>query len=280
MFKADTSIVTLVERYVAERDVSSTYAGHLRRAAIHLERWAGQTVMPSDLSECFLCEFLAELQQGNRTNRTVNNYRQCVLTIWTYAADLGLCHQPVYRRVRRCKAIAPVVTAFSPADVAGLAVVSRRFKWPVIPGPTFDALIRLGWDSGYRLSDCLGLRPGDIADGYVNIVVGKTGRPLTRRLRPSTLAVIEATNPENRTLIFPWALRREQFYIYFKRICRAAGLSGGFRYLRRGGATACECQQRGSAAEFLGHVDGGAVARASYIDARLLPAAPMPPELG
>ena len=283
MFREDTSIVSIVERYCLERDISTAYAGHLRRAAIHIERWAGQTIQPSDLSECLLCEFLEDLQKGNRTGRTVNNYRQCLLTIWNHCADIGHghCLPPVFRRVRKCKAIAPIVIAFSAAEAEHLAIIAQKFGWPGCDGPVWEAAIRTGWDSGLRLSDVLGLSQANISGSFVSCVQQKNNRPITKRLYPSTLAAIQSTHPDGRALLFPWLYHRRKFYLAFNQIVKWAELTGGFRKLRRGGATACEILQRGSAAEFLGHQDNGAIARQSYIDLRLVSnTSIMPPELG
>jgi hypothetical protein len=97
-------------------------------------------------------------------------------------------------------------------------------------------------------------------------------------LHPDTAAYLEMIREPKRELIFPWPLVPGHIHFAYARILRRAGLPSDrwhqFHAIRR--SVASHGMAHGmDPVSILGHADGGALARKSYIDVRI--AAPAQP---
>ena len=139
--------------------------------------------------------------------------------------------------------------------------------------------IRMSWDTGLRSCDLLDLAPDQIREGMVSTRQSKTGQLICHRLHKSTLEAIEAIDPSERVLIFPWPNRREAFQRAVRRLTKRAGMTGTFKWLRKSSGSYVEASHPGCGSRHLGHRDSTMFDK-HYHDQTLTAASkPMPPEL-
>lgn len=113
-------------------------------------------------------------------------------------------------------------------------------------------------------------------DGSARLVQRKTGKIVTVRLRPSTVAALADVGGAQP---LRWTLNASFFGRHFKRIVVASGVGRGtFKFLRRSSGSYVELEQPGAGHKHLGHADAKVFAR--HYDARLgAHLLPLPPAL-
>lgn len=271
-------LLILADDYCAERDVTADYRGAIQRVARSMDR-AGIT--PLTLTDSSVNLWLASLKQSPTTR---GNYRRMALTLWRYAIDRRLCeHYP--QRVTKVKPRPSPVVAWSQTEMARLIAASRAYTHTLKTGVPaslfFEAWVRLGYECGLRFSDQLHLQCRTLRDdGRLHVSMNKTGVAIGKVISPRLLAILNelSVRGDGRTF-FQCHLHGRWLRVHFARICRAAGVNGTPKFLRRTGATWVEANQPGMAGRFLGHLSHG-LAEKHYIDKTLLPnACPIPPSL-
>lgn len=218
-------MLTIVEQYIAERDLCPLYAAHLRRTA----RMYGMR----HFSYTSVNDWLTSIS-GTRSPQTVNDYRRMILTLWNYAADQGLTGYPVARKVRRFRSSLPVPTAFTRSQIERLAEASDCltgvYPTGVARSDYWRALVVGAYDLGFRRGDLVAL-PYSISNG----------RPFawrehkTQQVQVRQLSAIGCKYVQRyrHRLAYPWGCSWTTFANDWRRLCRSAGVSGQFRWLRR-----------------------------------------------
>lgn len=271
-------LADFVGQYLLSRRVSPTYAERILRRAEALAVRSGHSKVAEALSEPVVNCFLSSLDVSAVT---VGSYRSDILTLWRAAADRDLAPYPNARRIVRVAAPALIVDCYlleearallaAAAELAGdyAGGLSKRLYW--------TAAIRLAWDSGLRRGDVWAVRRSLVRpDGLLRIVQHKTGQVAQSRLRPATVAALDAIGRE---LPLAWPLDPSFFGRHFKRLVKAAGVNrGSFKWLRRASGSYVEAQQSGAGHKHLGHATPQIFSR--HYDARLGERElPLPPEL-
>lgn len=264
--------------YVVSRIVTSDYATALRRVAASM---AGAGVTPLTITDSSFTRWMAGLPCSPTTR---SNYRRMGLTLWRHAIDTGMTKE-IIGRIPKVKApLAPPV-AWSMDELANLldsaSKLTCRFKRSHCPASIFfRAWVLLGYETGLRFSDLLGLLSSAKRGGRLHAIVNKTGRPIGKTLSPECSSAVDALIElgDGRT-IFRWAIAERRLRVYFAMLCRDAGVCGTPKFLRRSGATHCEKARPGSAQSFLGHLSPG-LAQKHYVDPTLIEElCPSPPSI-
>lgn len=179
----------------------------------------------------------------------------------------------------------PAVRAWSAEELTTLFKVGKRVQGNFRSGCPkslfWQGFVLVGYETGLRLGDLLTLRSCDFARNCTDLAVtaNKTGEPIMRGLTPPAAAAVRELirlSPDGS--VFGWALSRRYVKSQFTKLAKTAGLEGSVRWLRRTGATACECQAPGSSSRFLAHRSPG-VAQRHYVDWSKVTKQPVPPPL-
>lgn len=272
-----------------ERTRASVVSGIARGAnRNHTGANGARHLHTGELSVDLLDGWIAARLDAGIARKTASNQRRAILSLWREAHRRGIA--PLLGEVRRVRVATPIPEAWRQDEIRKLLRAARsirgRFRCGVPRRLLLVALILTGYYTGLRPSDLLALRVADVvrvngsagANGSRRIVrQSKTGELIDLPLPADCLRAIQATRPESRDLLFP--LTREVLCDWFRRVCRAAGVRGTPKWLRRTGATHCEIQQPGSAMRYLGHRTPG-LAYKHYVDPRQVGAdKPVPPSL-
>lgn len=276
--------VDLLNRYVDSRDLCRGTVAWLTMIVARFARYNGGAIDADHFRAEIVSAWLTSMvSEGALSRTTIKDYRRGLLILWRWGYDQGhLPHPPL--GVKPIKAPLPVPRGWSAAQVNLLlehaAKMKGSYRCGVPRALFFAALIRAAWDSGLRLSDLLRLTTSHYnTDGYGAIVQGKVGHPVMFRLRHTTLAAIDAIRPNSREFIFGGVVSRTKFFRALKRMTTAAGLSGGLKRIRKGGASSVERFQPGHGRRYLGHKSSG-IAERYYLDPTIIgQEPPMPPEL-
>lgn len=263
------TIPQLAEKYLSEREHSRVYALLLRRVARSLGQ-AGIAV-PSAFSPDSFNRWLASLPFSPTTR---GNYRRSALTLWKFAARLGLGDN-VGEGIIRVKHSANPPIAWSMDELRRLVSHCQNLRGTLksgCPKSTFwTAFVLAGYELGIRRGDLHQLKCSQVRGNRVFVVQNKTGVPIGK-IVTNELAVLlsELRKRGDGKTVFKWALSSDKWvHAGFKDVVKGAGLTGSIRYLRRSGATHCEIHCPGSAGRFLGHLSPG-LAQRFYLDPTLM----------
>lgn len=272
------TLSAFARRYVERRPVCCMRAATMLRRAAALESAAGTTLLPAVLTEEIVNRFLRSL---DRSPWTIRDYRGDFLALWNSAADEDLLPYPVGRRIYRPSCPQLVVECYAVDEARAILHAARSLAgvYPngVLRRDYWTAAILVGWDSGFRRGDILRLRRDAVRpDGALRVVQSKTGAVIETRLRPSTVAALDAIR---RPLPLAWPLDLSWFGRHFARLVKSAGVNRGtFRWLRRASGSYVEAAAPGCGHKHLGHAAPATFSR--HYDARLAgPAWELPPEL-
>lgn len=291
-------------QYVRRVDGSAGYGDQFRFLVNALEKMLGRSpVFVDELTTDVINQLVQAWKAASCSTVTVRSRRNMMFRIAQVASRDNKLDvkppQPVRDDLDRIKRRYQAPDAWVIEQIAHLVqVASRRFgcfrvgKTPiagvelpygapwVAKSAYWESYIRAAWDCGLRPCDLTRLRRSDVQpNGKFSIVTQKTGRVVTRRFRPATLAAIERTyrlSPK-RELIWPVWSSRGSWYRTRKRLLARAGLKGGMNKLRHSAGTAVEVMQPGSGHTFLGN--SIEVFTRHYFDQRHSDNIPQPPEL-
>jgi integrase len=277
-------------RDVSENGLSEYGFKGLLWAVSAWEGWAKRKLSTDDLVDERLNAYLDWLKD-NRARDTMRSRRGHLVTLWRTAFDLGLVERPP-RKIRKApKRVKRIPEAWTAEEVSRLVAACDRLKgefhYTSIGRSVFmRSLVLTMWDSALRIGDMLDLKYAEISGrerGLFVIEQNKTGDDIVIRLRPETLAAIDACMSQGmvgRELIWPWLMRRQQLYHWFKRLVEAAGVRrGSSKWVRRASITACERLKPGAGQHQGGHRSPTTTQR-HYLDASQLAAdRPLPPPI-
>ncbi|KKN09844.1 hypothetical protein LCGC14_1042470 [marine sediment metagenome] len=220
----------------------------------------------SALDELELARRLATYSKDHSPS-TVNSKRRAILTLWSAAAEAGLCRPPNRKRIPRAREMRRIPWAWTTTELERLISVCRSVRGTLgdIPaGIWWPSIVLTIWDTGMRIGALLSITTSDLnlAERYA-IVRAEADKSCIDRYYPlsdqSTAAIAGHFCP-HRDRAFPWPYGRRQLFYRFRKIVTAAGLKsrktmGLFHQLRRsnlsytaaGGGVALAQQQAGHA---------------------------------
>ena len=230
-------IGTYADRYLLARDVCDDYAMTLRARMRAFENFAGPTEV-SSLGYELVNAWLASIQATGCAAWTAKGYRAAILAVWNAAADERLCEHPNPRLVRKIKIQQVIVEGWTKDEaqqiIRYITTMPGKLSNGVPVASYWNCAVRVGWDSGARRGDVMRLTRDQINnDGLWVYVTGKGGKLKADRLRGSTLAAIGGMFPPERGLVFEWPHCHEYWSTCFRKIVKAAGLRGTYKWLRR-----------------------------------------------
>lgn len=291
------TLISYVDRYALENDLASESVEQLKLRARLLTRYAGGHLELPQLTSDLVNRWLVQRQQQGLSPSTVAADRVKILTLWRAAHDSGLCASP--GKVRTIKRPHKVPRAFTHEDIKKLLAVAERLKGNIrykIDGRWYHsdvsrarywvAWIMAAYDSALRRSDLLAVERNWIVPhnggGIIGTVQSKTGRTQFVHFRAETMQTIDALcNGRTTGPIWCGYGTRRVWCQAFGRLCKAAGVAGSGKWLRRSSASyVARDYGKEAAKRHLGHATDG-VADASYIDAMIAyPAPVLPPPIG
>ena len=254
-------------------------------AADLFERWAGGPVRLDELDERSVSAWLRDYS-AKVAPHTVRSKRRQVLALWRAAAEDGLCEPPTLRvRGVRCPRLP--VEAWTLDEVVALLGACRglvrRHRCGLHRSVWWDLAIRVAWDSGLRWGDQIELPVAAVAaDGAVWWSQSKTGRVVSFKMSPSTVAALKASLAAcPRALVTPWPASHQTFSDQLDRIVARAGVRPGtWKWLRRSSGSYVELAAPGRGGEHLGHAPGSRIFAEHYASPRIIARTiPSPPEL-
>jgi len=241
-----------------------------------LDAWNKSPVAVTELSDSLILKFMRWLKSIGRSERTANNKRQAILTLWRHAAHVHkmLDAPPPIPKMEEPRRI---VQAWTVADVCRLIEVSRFAK----PLGEWDwrhwqALILVIYDTSHRIGALL-----DATRDALNMSTGhlllkaewtKQKSDTQHKLHPDTLAALALLPKSKCGKLFAWPRRKRAIWAEFRKILESGGLRATrkdlFHKLRRTSFTYVYALLGESAArEQAGHSSN---VTASYLDKALL----------
>lgn len=256
-------------KYCSERDLSKRTKGFYADGVSKFERWNGGPLTVQDAAEKWN-SYLDCLSDGNRYTAASN--RNAIRALLRAAADEGICLLPGKIKPIRTPRHRP--RAIHPSEIISLLKHAD---------PIQAAAIRLVYDTGYRKDDTFSAKRGEFFNGKIIRTISKTGRLGSRRIRPKTIAAIEAVKNDQDDRLLPMEVGYTGWRKRWHALGRRAGVDTfrrGLQAIRRTGATMAKKSGQ-SAADYLGHSPGsGDLADRYYIDPGLLDdEPPLPPEI-
>lgn len=266
--------VELLKEYIDSKDLERGTVLWLTLIVGRFARHNGGVLTAADFCREKVGAWLTSMVDSRQLSRTtIKSYRRGLLILWRWGYNQGHLPYPPLD-VKPIKAPAPVPHGWNALEASRFlthaAFLAGSYKCGIPRALFFVALIRVAWDTGLRLGDLLRLTTLDYdTDGHGAIVQHKTGRVVFFRLRPETLAAIEAIRPRSRPAIFGGVVSRAKLFRAARRMATAAGLVGGLRQLRKGGASEIERLYPGRGHRYLGHT-GRQIAEKHYFDPRII----------
>lgn len=256
----------LLDQYVSERDICPQYAAQLRH---HVRQYIRQ--FGDDLCDVNVQNVNTWLSGVHGKPVTRKAYRQCLLSVMNYAADIGLVARLDARRIKRPRIVYECPRAYCVDDVrrlvAAAGVLEGCYRGGVRKALYWRAMISAAYDSGLRRGDLLGL-PRKSVGRIVIVNQKKTGGLVVTGFHRETVRMVLSL-PGDTPLAWPLAIR--EFSRQFKVLTEESGVGGLFRWLRRTSGTL-------AGAEHLGHRTAAVFYR-HYWDPRLVENVTMPPRL-
>lgn len=283
-------LMQLLELMRLERDLRPSTIEQLtytiRLFAKHLEQPPTIDHLNDDLINRWI-EWLATTNSRHgrpRTKQTIKTQRGNIVTLWLFAWETERIDR-LPRRIKKIKMPRTLPQAWTEQQAAEWLAACNK-----VPGVVSSCLAParmvmrvwslVSWDTAARACDLLNLRRSEIsADGAVVIQQQKTEYPVLCRLRPETVAAIDALCAlHGQDRIFPFS--RGTLDHHWRKVKEISGMDGSPRKLRKSRATSAEIREKGSAPVVLGHVPGSTVAYRHYVDRlQILPDPGLPPAI-
>lgn len=257
MIAEDRSLLSYVERVLLSRDVTPDYADKVRYCLRRFCDYLGCDPGIDGLDSEPVNVFLSNLQAGGLRPDTVAGYRRAILVVWNAAYRGGDNHNPPLR-VRRIRCPRDVVEAFDHDALKRLLDFTEKLVGFFPNGARrrdfWDGAIHSAYSTGLRRGDLLRVRRSQInAGGVARVLQSKTGYPVTVRFSEPALAAINRMASIGDERALPWPYHVNALSRQFRRIVKAAGLRGQFRWLRRSAGSYAERDGKGNGSRLLGH---------------------------
>lgn len=206
-------------------NMTENSAQQYRVAIRQLNRFHERPVFLIDLSKELILRFMRALKApGTRSERTINNKRQAILTIWREAAELRLCDPP--GKIPKLVEPTRIVRAWTVDEVSRLLdaceFAQRLDGWD---RRHWKALCLTIYDTSHRIGALLQTSRASLdGSGYL-LVLARHSKQKTdklHKLHAETIAAINELPPAN--LLFPWPKRKRAIWPAFRAILKAAKL--------------------------------------------------------
>lgn len=279
-----TTLQAYLRDYLEARELCQNYVYLMQIALRRFEEFLGRGATLDDLTSETINRYIDRLLERGLSKHTVHSYKQAIKRLWIDAYESHVIDRPP-TRVRKIKGRREPTKAWTPDQVRRLLEVAGELKGNfqrtrINRAAFWRAFVLTAWDTGLRPCDLMRLKLSDInEEGRGAIIQEKTGSVVHITLRPATMEAIRATRPEHREFIFGGVVSNKGFYKGMKKLTKAAGTWGGLYRVRKGAASALECEHPGFAGRFLGHRTPG-LAERHYLDPRIVNRdRPLPPAL-
>lgn len=266
------------DRIHAERIELTTGTLQQYRIAVGWFEKVHGRVAVRDLTPLHIVGVMRHLRDNGRSERTVNNARKNLLTIWRYGEDFGAAVPPVPagRRIPRMREPAPLPRAWNADQMARLTEACLRAPmqrgwtgqhWLALVLTVYDTSLRIGC----LMRSTLDQLDSDTCSLTIPGRLQKGRRETCQPLHPDTFALlVSLQRTDNR--LFPWPYRREELWRKFRAILSDAGLPHGrrdqFHKIRRTSYTMVAVQFGiATASEHAAHTRDMS---ANYLDKRFL----------
>lgn len=279
----------LTRVYFLERTLKPESERQLRMSILKLLAFAGDRLSLDDLSEDLLNRWL-RTNPNQWSPKTLKRRRADILSIWGYAAEIGLATREAQRRrVRRIVVPRHIPVAWTTDELAAMlgacGHMRRYLPNGVRLGLLAEVTVRVGYDTALRCADMFTLPRARLSTDFSRVTQQKkNGDELLCRVRRSTLDRVNQYPPEV-LQVLAWPHKQQYFYegCWFVML-RIAGLpigkTEGLQKLRRTSVTHAERLKNGNGALQAGHAPGSRVTGDSYIDPTIAYAdRELPPEL-
>lgn len=256
-------ISELLATYLGIRSVSKDNITLFHRTITLLEEFLGHRATVTDLVDDRISGFIAHLEGTFKPN-TIAGHRTRILGLWRLAYRRRLVERGP-EEVRKAPIPEPHPKAWSMDEMRRLVAACDRMEEGRV---YFKALILAAYETGLRRGDLMRLHRDDIgADGVVSIRQHKTGRVITRKIRPETAAIMLSLPGACPLEIF-WGSKK--YTRLWQELRKLAGVDseGGLHQLRRTGAShVARTRGTDAARQFLGHRSPEMIAH--YLDPRI-----------
>lgn len=180
-----------------------------------------------DLNEAGIAAYLASYCKRWSAVST-NNQRRMLLTLWRAAFDWEMVQKPPRPRLIRhlTEEISPpeAWTWDQVGELVSTAATVRGEVDGISAADWWVSLILTVFWTGCRIGALLKTPSSAYHDGRLIVRESKTRKSQVRFLPESCCQIIDATNPHDRELLWPWPHDRRWLYRKFRRIVTAAGL--------------------------------------------------------
>lgn len=222
--------------FVLERlNLTAGAATNYRVAIRHLYDFWKVPVLLEDLSDDLLLRFMRHLKSsGTQSERTINNKRAAIKTVWMLAFKKGLAKQPgVIGRYRVPKRI---VQAWTVDEVGRILIACKSA--PSIRGWNYRhwrGLVLTIYDTSHRIGALLKTPRSALnsrGELLVRAEVSKHFEDKLHVLHPETVMELSGMHqPPGNEMLFPWPLAKREIWRRFKPILKEAGLTATRRDL-------------------------------------------------
>lgn len=255
MIAADRSFLNYVDRVLLARDITPEYAAKVRYCCRKFCEWLGFDLGIDALDCDPVNEFLAQLKVSGKRPDTVAGYRRAILVVWHEAYQCR-DNNNAPLRVRKIRTARDPVEAMRHSDIRTVLTYVNGFRDYLPNGARrcdfWCGAIHSAYATGLRRGDLLKVRRDQIRQGGIaHVRQNKTGYPVAVRFSCEAMEAIDRMRVSD--LALPWPYHENALSRQFRRIAKAAGVRGQFRWLRRSAASYAERECRGDGKRILGH---------------------------
>ena len=274
VYRDKMTLLDVLDQYRKCSDLEPNSVGYYKRVVNQLHRWNDGPVTLDRLTSELVNDFFAFLREEGKTPGYRRSLRTGILALWRYAASEGDApHAP--RTIARIRVPSKAVHTWSAAEVKRLREYASRVHgyFRVSGAPRADyffTLIGAAWYTGLSQADLHRLTLADFRNG--NLVIGrkKTGCRISVSIPEDDMRlIVRFAHRYSTSEIWPLWASPEMFRKTFRKIVKAAGLTGPFKTLRASAGTAYEIEHPGYGHLFLGNSRD--VFMKNYFDTRRQP---------
>jgi len=195
------------------------------------EKWNTRPVKLRELSPELVTKFIVWVRSEGKSERTANNKRQAILTVWRHAARKKYVAMP--DTVAKISEPDRIVEAWTVDQIRRiLDACDSTEPMTSRDGRYWDrrhwrALVLTIYDTSHRIGALLQVTKTAVrSDGslFANAVWTKQKSDTIHQLHPDTVAALAELPKSESPLLFPWPMRKRAIFAYFKAILKAAKL--------------------------------------------------------